>query len=132
MSAAAVASYNAQRMEVTAVNPITATQIGLQMAHRILALLILCAVGVCAFKAWCSPVRWRAVGWLGLILVQAALGAWTIWSDKAADVATLHVLAGALSLVTGALLSLILFYGHQTKSDPAEFFATGATAPIKI
>ena len=33
--AGSVAHYNAQRMEITAVNPITAFQIGLQMAHRL-------------------------------------------------------------------------------------------------
>jgi hypothetical protein len=47
--------------------------------------------------------------WVGLILVQVALGAWTIWSNKAADVATAHVVVGALSLVTGALGCLISF-----------------------
>jgi heme A synthase len=49
------------------------------------------------------------VFWLALILVQAGLGAWTIWSNKAADVATAHVLVGALSLVTGALWCIIGF-----------------------
>ena len=49
------------------------------------------------------------VVWLGLILAQALLGAATIWSNKAADVATAHVLGGALSLVTGALWCVIAF-----------------------
>jgi cytochrome c oxidase assembly protein subunit 15 len=44
-----------------------------------------------------------------LILAQAALGAFTIWSNKAADVATAHVLVGAVSLVTGALLTTVAF-----------------------
>ena len=38
MDAASVAHYNAQRIEIIAANPITAFQIGLQMAHRLLAL----------------------------------------------------------------------------------------------
>ena len=38
-------------------------------------------------------------------LVIGSLGAATIWSNKAADVATLHVTMGALSLVTGALIT---------------------------
>ena len=37
------------------------------------------------------------------------LGAATIWSNKAADIATAHVVVGALSLVTGALLTIISF-----------------------
>ncbi len=35
-------------------------------------------------------------------------GAWTIWSNKAADVATSHVFVGALTLMIGVLLSVIL------------------------
>ena len=79
MDAASVAHYNQQRMEIMAVNPITAFQIGLQMIHRLLALAILGAV---AFAAWSAR---RALGgrnllsrmalvWLGLILTQVAAG----------------------------------------------------------
>jgi cytochrome c oxidase assembly protein subunit 15 len=110
MSEAAVAKYNQLRVEVTAAHPITAFQITLQMVHRIVAVLITAAVAVCFVKSSRgTPLRRVAGGWLGLILVQIALGAWTIWSNKAADVATAHVVVGALSLVTGALGCLISF-----------------------
>ena len=36
------------------------------------------------------------------------LGAWTVLSNKAADIATSHVLGGALMLMTGVLLSVAL------------------------
>lgn len=110
MSAEAVARYNLQRVEVVAMHPITSFQIGLQMVHRIVAVLITVAVIWCfaRTRSGTSLRRWAAV-WLGLILVQVALGAWTIWSNKAADIATAHVVVGALSLVTGALASLISF-----------------------
>ena len=52
-----------------------------------------------------------ALAWLSLILIQALLGAWTIWSGKAADIATAHVLVGALSLAFGSILSIICFRG---------------------
>src|SRR5439155_19360498 len=111
--AASVAQYNQHRLEVVAANPITGFQILLQMVHRIMAVLILAAVALCA---WSSRRRLGnrnavgkvALGWLGLIFVQAILGAATIWSGKAADVATAHVIAGALSLATGALMSIVL------------------------
>jgi cytochrome c oxidase assembly protein subunit 15 len=110
MSAEAVASYNLQRVEITAMHPITSFQIGLQMVHRIVAVLITAAVVWCFVRTRAgTPLRRWAAVWLGLILVQVALGAWTIWSNKAADVATAHVVVGALSLVTGALASLISF-----------------------
>ena len=51
-----------------------------------------------------DPLAKLALFWLALIVVQIILGAATIWSNKAADVATAHVLVGALSLVTGALV----------------------------
>ncbi len=113
MDSNSVAGYNQQRLEVIAANPITSFQIGLQMAHRLFALAILVCVAAVAWRArrWNSPnpLKRLAYLWLALILVQAALGAWTIWSNKAADVATAHVLVGALSLVTGALWCIIAF-----------------------
>lgn len=112
MDPASIAHYNQQRLEVTDVNAITAFQIALQMVHRFVALLILVAVTFCAWSAQKRLGRtdvqpalsWT---WLGLILVQALLGAATIWSNKAADIATAHVLVGALSLALGAMLSII-------------------------
>jgi cytochrome c oxidase assembly protein subunit 15 len=109
---ASVALYNEHRTEITNFNPITAFQIVLQMIHRIVAGLILCAVAFCAWRAvrrfsWQSPLAKLAVFWLGLILCQVALGAATVLSDKAADIATGHVLVGALSLATGAMISII-------------------------
>jgi heme A synthase len=109
---ASVELYNQKRMEATAVNPITAFQIVLQMVHRIVALLILIGVAFSAWQTrrrlgWKNPLSKMTVGWVILILAQAILGAVTIWSDKAADVATAHVLLGALSLASGTLISLL-------------------------
>jgi cytochrome c oxidase assembly protein subunit 15 len=106
MSAEAVARYNADRVEVSAHNPITVFQIGLQMAHRIMALTITALVAVCFWRSK-GGLRRLLGAWFGLILVQAGLGMWTIWSNKAADVATLHVITGALSLVLGFGLWLV-------------------------
>ena len=135
-SAEAVARYNAQRVSINAENPITAFQIELQMAHRVVALAILILTGICAWLAqrWSSRSRlgeaWVSVPdggdnltvelqpralvhlsrlWLGLILSQVGLGAATIWTNKAADVATAHVLVGALALAVGALWCAIAF-----------------------
>ncbi|HEY5296959.1 MAG TPA: COX15/CtaA family protein [Verrucomicrobiae bacterium] len=113
-SAAAVARYNAERIQIMNVNPITAFQIILQMVHRIVALTIFIFVAICAAQAWRSlgkrdPLTRFAIFWLALILMQIGLGIATILSDKAADIATAHVLGGALSLVTGALGCIISF-----------------------
>ena len=113
-SAAALASYNALRVSVTEEAPITAFQIELQMVHRVLAVAILILVAGGASQAWRrlggnDSLAKLALFWLALILMQVALGAATIWTNKAADVATAHVMVGALSLVTGALWCLIGF-----------------------
>jgi cytochrome c oxidase assembly protein subunit 15 len=55
-----------------------------------------------------NPIRVAGVAWIFLIFVQLVLGAWTVLSNKAADIATAHVLGGALMLVIGVLLSVSL------------------------
>ena len=109
---ASVALYNQRRLEVTALNPITGSQIVLQMTHRIVAVAILAAVVfsvvqlVKTFSANNSITKFGYF-WVALILTQAVLGMATIWSNKAADIATAHVFGGALSLAVGAILSIL-------------------------
>lgn len=114
MSEQAIASYNAARMETTSYKPITAAQIGLQMAHRIVAVLIFFTVAISARLTirqlrWQNPLSKISASWMILIFAQGFLGAATIWTNKSADVATTHVAVGALSLVVGALLTIISF-----------------------
>jgi len=108
----AIEMYNQQRLEVLAVKPITAFHVQLQMAHRLTALLILAAVVSCARHArmrfgWQDPRTRVSLTWCALILVQGTMGAWTIWSNKAADIATAHVITGTLSLATGIILCIL-------------------------
>jgi cytochrome c oxidase assembly protein subunit 15 len=85
----------------------------LQYVHRVWALLV--AIGV----VWTSvklirstllpnPIRVVGASWIFLVFAQLVLGAWTVLSNKAADIATLHVLGGAFMLVIGVLLSVSL------------------------
>jgi len=129
-SSDAIARYNANRMEITNINPITAFQVILQMVHRIVALAIFILVAICAAQAWRNlgkgdALTKLAVGWLTMIVAQIGLGAATIWTNKAADVATAHVLVGALSLVTGALWCLIAF-GRTVRVPAAQTETFGA------
>ncbi len=114
MDAISVAHYNQQRAEITAINPITGLHVVLQMVHRLMALLICIAIASCAWSARQlagrkNPLKWLTLFWFGLILAQALLGAVTIWSNKAADIATAHVLIGALALALGFMLNMISF-----------------------
>jgi cytochrome c oxidase assembly protein subunit 15 len=109
---ASVAGYNQHRIEVLSVNPITAFQIALQMVHRMMAFVILGGVAFCAWSTrralpGKNILSRMTLVWLGLIMTQVLLGAATIWSDKAADIATAHVLVGALSLAVGVIVGII-------------------------
>jgi cytochrome c oxidase assembly protein subunit 15 len=113
------------------------------MTHRAVALAIFILVSTAAWLSWKrlglkNPLTRFACCWFALIICQIALGAWTVWSNKAADVATLHVLVGALSLVTGALWCIIAFGRREgiTKIAPVAtisgtFAATPAMAANK-
>ena len=84
------------------------------MFHRLGAVLIFLAVLACAWQARRQlggrDVLGRlTLGWLTLIFLQIGLGIETLHSNKAADIATGHVMVGALALLTGALWWLIAF-----------------------
>jgi cytochrome c oxidase assembly protein subunit 15 len=154
--AEAVARYNAQRVSINAENPITAFQIELQMAHRVVALAILICVGIAVFCSRRCQSAERAIAppthvggyestvavrlswfWLGLTLFQVGLGAATIWTNKAADVATAHVLVGALALTIGALWCAIAFrvsvaavYDRRTKDRRSPGAAAIGAQPV--
>jgi heme a synthase len=111
-SAAAVASYNERRFEMQGENPITAFQVILQMLHRLVACAIFLGVAAAAMLArkklgGRDALTKIAFVWLALLTLQIILGAATIWTNKAADVATLHVMVGALALLTGSLWCLV-------------------------
>jgi heme a synthase len=151
----AIARYNAQRVSINAENPITAFQIELQMAHRVVAVLILIGVSAGAFCSRRCQSAERAIAppthvggyeskaavrlswfWLALIFSQVALGAATIWTNKAADVATAHVLVGALLLAVGALWCAIAFresvaavYDRRTEDRRSPSAATIGAQP---
>ena len=82
------------------------------MVHRLVAYLIFLGVAAAAMLArkklgGGDGLTKFAFFWLGLLTLQILLGAATIWSNKAADVTTLHVMVGASALLTGALWWLV-------------------------
>ena len=124
MDAAFLEKINSHRLGAEQLNPVTASQIGLQMTHRLVALSIVLLVGCVAWKArgeqgpGSFPAKF-AGAWWGVICLQAALGAATIWSNKAADVATAHVLCGALSLLAGTIFSVgLIIQRGDVRSTP--------------
>jgi cytochrome c oxidase assembly protein subunit 15 len=98
--------------DARALSDVTAFQIWLQLIHRFVAVVI--AAGVIA-----SLVLARKTGasagllarftdlWVLLLACQITLGAWVIWSNKAADIATTHVAVGAIMFALGVSLCAI-------------------------
>ena len=122
-STAAVAKINAARDPI-GMSDVSAAQIWLQMAHRFGAVLV--GIGVIWFfvsahREKISRLRGLSTAWLIGVLLQLTLGAWTIWSNKAADVATAHVAVGATLLGLGAIICAFCFRQNET---PSEFSAS--------
>lgn len=109
LDAATIAQINQARGAAS--QPYTsAALILLQYVHRIWAVLIVVGLVYTAIRLLRSPLslffRRCASGWILLVAVQFCLGAWTVLSNKAADIATAHVLFGALTLMFGVLLAV--------------------------
>lgn len=110
-SPARLTEINAWR-EARALSDVTPFHIWLQMTHRFVALII--AAGVIA-SLFLSRRTGPDAGllsrfadvWFLLLACQITLGAWVIWSNKAADIATAHVAVGASMLALGIAFSAI-------------------------
>jgi len=123
MDAASIEAVNRTRIDARDFKPINAVQIGLHMSHRIGALLAWIAVAACAWKARRelgpkAPMVHLAVVWFALLVCQATLGAATVLSNKAADIATAHVVFGALSLICGAILCSVAYGTTARNLEP--------------
>jgi heme a synthase len=112
-SAAALVKINAWR-DARGLSDVDAFQIWLQMAHRFLAFIVAIAVIAFCFRVWrdargFAALKRLSIFWIVLVACQIALGAWTIWSNKAADIATAHVAVGAIMLSFGVSISAVLW-----------------------
>ena len=119
-SASALVKINAAR-DAVGMSDVSSAQIWLQMAHRFGALLV--AIGVVAFFAATrrgdnSLLRKLSVAWLFAVAAQSLLGAWTIWSNKAADVATTHVAVGAILFAVGVAICAFCLQSPEVSATP--------------
>ena len=122
-SAATLTKINAWR-DARALSDVSAFQIWLQMVHRFLALIIAIAIVAFCARVWremrdFAALKRLSLLWVVLIFGQIALGAWVIWSNKAADVATAHVALGAVMLSFGVSISAICWRISQRETDRA-------------
>jgi cytochrome c oxidase assembly protein subunit 15 len=125
VTTAKLAEINAWR-NARALSEVTPFHIWLQMAHRLLALVIAAGVIACLVRARAAALRDAPLvrlsdAWFLLLACQIALGAWVIWSNKAADIATAHVALGATMLALGITISAISFrLSQSSEAAPTE------------
>ena len=134
-SSGAIASINQWR-DTQGLSDVTSFQIWLQMVHRFGAV----AVAIAVFSLWRAVRRANAtnpaLGRLSNILVllllcQIGLGAWTIWSNKAADVATAHVAVGA-SIFALTIAMCAFTYRLRWMDTPASEFSSTPVDRIAV
>lgn len=121
-----------------ALSEVTPFHIWLQMAHRFLAVGIAAGVVICLIRTRAIDlresrlVRWSEV-WFFLLVAQITLGAWVIWSNKAADIATTHVAVGATMFAWGVVISAIslrLSHVSEATAAPQGYLVSGG-APAR-
>ena len=97
---------------LTSGKDLEAWHVWLQMIHRVGAVITLGAVGLLVMKSrrklghshWYTKITYIL---MSIIVAQAVMGIWTVLSNKAADVATGHVILGAICLALTSLLLMI-------------------------
>jgi len=110
-SAPRIEEINAWR-DARGLSDVTPFQIWLQLAHRLVAVIISVGVVTCLFLArktgeYAGRLSRLTDLWFLFLACQVTLGAWVIWSNKAADVATAHVAVGATMFAIGVTLSAL-------------------------
>ena len=107
-------------------------QIAVHFAHRVGALIVTLAIAATAGHVWHhhprrSELRKPALTLVCLVLAQATLGAFVIWSEKNVAINTAHVVVGALTLATSLVLTL---RSHQMRFGRAATAAIGARGAL--
>lgn len=121
LSPAALEQINAGRAQEK-IAPVSSSQIVLQLIHRAGALaLLLVVLAVATLAVQITPLgHWMrswSLLWVGGILLQILLGGITIWTNKAADIATAHMALGALLTGFSILFTFRLFCAVSTISS---------------
>ena len=125
VSADRLAEINKWR-DAQALSNLDASHIWLQMAHRFGAVLVTVGIVWYAFalrrtSAPARPLLTLSSFWVFFLAIQVTLGAWTIWSNKAADIATAHVAVGATLLALGVSIVALSRRVSAARSTSAMF-----------
>jgi cytochrome c oxidase assembly protein subunit 15 len=131
-SPATLDKINAWR-DARALSDVTPFHIWLQLTHRFVAVVIAAGVIASLFLARrtgpdAGMLSRLTDAWFLLLACQITLGAWVIWSNKAADIATAHVAVGATMFGLGVSLTALCL---RLLSD-REMSASSRQAPVSM
>jgi cytochrome c oxidase assembly protein subunit 15 len=117
---------NQQRTELYDLPPVEASQVWIHFAHRAGALLAgftVIACGIHLLRAYTGDQRLRepAIVMVMLVLIQALLGALTVWTGKGVQIATAHVATGALLFGTCVFIAARSFHLYALPVPGPEF-----------
>ncbi len=110
-SAAGLDAINETRVWSMNLPMVSLAQVWLHFSHRIGALLVTALLIWVVWKVQtrCPPLRTAAWSIFVLTTMQFTLGVFTVLLKKPADIATLHVAVGALTLLFSVLLAIFAF-----------------------
>jgi cytochrome c oxidase assembly protein subunit 15 len=127
ISDAGLQTANEARAWTFHMEPVSMQQVWLHYSHRVGAVLVSIAVIVVVARILrhhaARPVLVRGAALLvALLLTQITLGAFTVWKQKPADVASAHVAVGALTLMTAFVLTVraMRLYGARRATCSAD------------
>ena len=108
--------------------PVTAGQIWIHFAHRVGALVVLIMVyrlvrHVLATYKDDKRLREPVIILATLVVMQALLGALTVWTGKGVEIATAHVATGALLLALSAFVAARVFRLHPVEVHASNYSA---------
>lgn len=117
------------------VPPITSTLIAVSFAHRVMALAVLAMaclllLRLARFHRGHGPLWKLGLLLMGLILAQATLGAFTVWSARGFWFTCLHVMNGAL--VLGTAFSISLWTARLSRHQTAERVEPGQEVATRV
>jgi cytochrome c oxidase assembly protein subunit 15 len=101
--------------------------VAVHYAHRLGALAVTIAVGTAVWRVMRSgagsELRRPALAAAALVVIQATLGAFIIWTQRAVPVATAHVVTGAILLAVSLVLTARSWHRVRPDASPARVAA---------
>lgn len=134
LSSDAIAEYNRQLIQsdirIAADGPITSSQIIIHLIHRLWGgvtgmLVVWTSIRLLRISHTSKRIARLAYALLILVIVQIALGAFTVLSRKGVDITTAHVATGAVLLVT-CVFALLHVARMSAITFPRFAFSAGA------